>query len=148
MAITLIIIAAALWYALNETLGDGGKDIAWYPGETSCDLHRDACHAQLGEHGDLRLALERDIAPLEPVIIDVRLQNIDAEGVLVAFEGRDMDMGLNRFVLEAVGDGHFRGLGQFGACSLEVMPWRIKVLVESGQGRMGSWFDIDISRRS
>ncbi|MGC3873892.1 hypothetical protein ACPF7Z_11550 [Halomonas sp. GXIMD04776] len=148
MTATLIILVIAVWYALNETLRGGGKDIAWYPSETSCDLHRDACHAQLGEHGDLRLALEREIAPLEPVIIDVWLQNIEAERVVVMFDGRDMDMGINRFVLDDVGDGHFRGLGQFGVCSLEVMPWRIKVLVESAQGRLGSWFDIDVQRRS
>lgn len=76
MTVTLIIIAFAAWYVLNETLRSGGKDIAWYPAETSCDLHQDACHVQLGEHGDLRLALERKIAPLEPLIIDVQLQGI------------------------------------------------------------------------
>nr|WP_298376626.1 hypothetical protein [uncultured Halomonas sp.] len=150
MIATLIIIAFATWYVLDETLRSSGKDIAWYPAKTSCDLHRSGCDVQLGEHGKLRLALERNkIVPLEPLAIDVRLQDIEAERVLVEFEGRGMDMGLNRFVLEAIGDGHFRGLGQFGVCTREVMPWRIRVLIEGAKGRrLGSWFDIEIQRRS
>ncbi|SHF28919.1 hypothetical protein SAMN02745148_02240 [Modicisalibacter ilicicola DSM 19980] len=146
--ITLAILLMAVWYLFAHYLRSGGKDIAWYPPETPCNLHRGACHAPLGEQARLHLALGSEIAPLEPLPIEVRLEGAEAERVVVLFEGRGMDMGLHRFVLDAVSADRFRGLGQFGVCSLKVMPWRIKVLVDTADGRKGSWFDIEVRRRS
>ena len=57
-----------------------------------------------------------------------------------------MNMGLNRFVLDDLGGGHFHGLGRLGICSESAMPWRAQVLVETAHGRKGSWFDFEVQR--
>ncbi|MEC9484091.1 MAG: hypothetical protein UMU75_12360 [Halomonas sp.] len=146
--VTLATMVVALGYLLDYYLRGSREDITWYPPRMPCDLHLDACRADLGLHAALSLALEAPLQPRQPVDIDVRLEGIDAERVVVEFVGRNMNMGFNRFELQPMGNGHFHGQGRFAACREEIMPWRAQVLIETAQGRKGSWFDVDIRRRS
>ncbi|MGM0983069.1 MAG: hypothetical protein ACQEXG_06535 [Pseudomonadota bacterium] len=149
IAITLVTLAIALWYLTRYTLQDEAG-VQWYPpGETSCDLHLAPCTVPLGQDVSLRLtiAAEGPIRALERLPLEVRLAGIQAESVRVDFVGRDMDMGLHRFPLEAVGGGVFRGEGQVAICSEAVMPWRAKVVMDTPQGRLGSWFDFEVTRQ-
>ena len=59
-----------------------------------------------------------------------------------------MDMGLHRFPLEAAGGGVFRGEGQVALCTEAVMPWRARVVVDTPGGRLGSWFDFEVTRQT
>ncbi|TDX28672.1 hypothetical protein DFO67_10951 [Modicisalibacter xianhensis] len=146
--VTLATIVVALWYLVDYYVRGSTEDIIWYPPQVPCDLHRDACQADLGVHADMRLSLGSDLEPLEPLEIDVHLQGIEAKQVVVEFVGRNMNMGLNRYILDDMGNGHFRGLGQFGVCREDIMPWRAQVTIETADGRKGSWFDVDIRRRA
>lgn len=145
--VTLVTIVVALGYLLDYYFRGSTEDITWYPPRGPCDLHRGACYADLGVHADIRLSLGEELRPLQPLDIDVHLEGVDAERVVIEFIGRNMNMGFNRYVLDNQGDGHFRGQGQLGICSEEVMPWRAQVLVETAEGRKGSWFDVDVKRR-
>lgn len=146
--VTLVTIVVALWYLLDYYLRGSTQDTTWYPPRAPCDLHRGPCRADLGMHAELQLSLGDELRPLAPLDIDVRLAGVEAERVVVEFVGRDMHMGLNRFVLNDMGDGHFHGRGQLGACGEEVMAWRAQVLIETAEGRKGSWFDVEVQRRS
>ena len=146
--VTLATIVVALWYLVDYYLRSNTEDITWYPPQVPCDLHRSACQADLGLHADLRLSLGKELQPLQPLEIDVHLHGIEAEQVVVEFVGRNMDMGLNRYVLDDLGNGHFRGRGQFGNCNEDIIPWRAQVMIETANGRKGSWFDVDIRRRA
>lgn len=146
--VTLVTVVVALGYLLDYYLRGSREDTTWYPPSMPCDLQRGTCHADLGLHASMRLALGNELVPLAPIDIDVHLEGIDAERVVVEFVGRNMNMGLNRFVLSEQGDGHFRGQGQLGVCAEDVMPWRAQILVETASGRKGSWFDFDMPRRS
>jgi len=146
---TLLTLAVALWYLTRYSLRDEAG-VHWVPPvESRCDLHAAPCTARLGQDISLRLAVESEgpIRALERLPLEVRLTGIQAESARVDFVGRDMDMGLHRFPLEAVGNGVFRGEGQVAICTESVMPWRAKVVVDTPRGRMGSWFDFDVARR-
>ncbi|MDR9439695.1 MAG: hypothetical protein RI841_09395 [Halomonas sp.] len=147
--VTLLTLAVALWYLTRYSLRDEAG-VHWHPPEeVRCDLHAAPCTASLGQDIALRLAVESDgpIRALERLPLEVRLTGIPAESARVDFVGRDMDMGLHRFPLEAVGDGVFRGEGQVAICTEAIMPWRAKVVVDTPQGRLGSWFDFEVMRR-
>lgn len=147
--LTLLTLAVALWYLTRYGLRDEAE-VQWHPPvEAPCDLQAAPCSARLGQGIALRLAVESDgpIRALERLPLEVRLTGIPAESARVDFVGRAMDMGLHRFPLEAVGGGVFRGEGQITICTRAVMPWRAKVVVDTPQGRLGSWFDFEVARR-
>jgi len=149
IVVTLMTLAIALWYLTRYTLQDAA-DVQWHPpGETACDLHSAPCTASLGEGVSLRLTIAAagPIRALERLPLEVQLRGAPAESARVDFVGRDMDMGLHRFPLAAAGDGVFRGEGQVAICTEAVMPWRAKVVVETPQGRQGTWFDFDVARQ-
>lgn len=146
--VTLLTVVVALWYLLDYYLRGSSQDTTWYPPSTPCDLTQSACHADLGMRAELWLTLGEEPVPLDPLDIDVRVQGIEAERVVVDFIGRNMNMGINRFVLSDQGNGHFKGQGQLGVCSVDEMPWRAQVLIETADGRRGSWFDFEVKRRS
>lgn len=146
--VTLLTVVVALWYLLDYYLRGSSQDTTWYPPSAPCDLATTTCHADLGIGAQLWLTLGEEPVPLEPLDIAVRLQGIEAERVIVEFIGRNMNMGINRFVLSDHGNGHFKGRGQLGICSEDVMPWRAQVLVETENARRGSWFDFEVQRRS
>lgn len=148
IVVTLITVIVALWYLIDYYVRGNSEDITWYPPTMPCDLHQEPCEASLGLNARLVLEIEDDLQALEVLPIEVRLEGIEAETVTVEFVGRSMSMGFNRFPLASQGDGRFRGNGQLGACTEAAMPWRAQVIVETAEGRKGSWFDFDIRRRS
>lgn len=145
--VTGIALVAFGWYALSHWIR-GGDDVTWYPPEQECNLHQEGCTATLGDRGKVALKVATDgrIEALDPLPLEVAVQGINARSATVDFIGRGMDMGLNRFPLEADGPNRFSGLGQLGACTREVMPWRARIILETPSGRIGSWFDFDVAR--
>jgi hypothetical protein len=149
ITVTLLTLAVALWYLTSYSLRDEAE-VRWYPPVAGdCDLHAAPCTARLGEGGELSLSVASNgaIRPLEPLQLEVRVTGVPADSVRVDFVGRDMDMGLHRFPLEAKGEGIFRGVGQLSICTETIMPWRAKVVVDTPSGRLGSWFDFEVQRR-
>ncbi|MDR5861761.1 hypothetical protein QC758_02120 [Halomonas campisalis] len=147
MLATLITLVVALWYLVNYSVR-GGDDVRWFPEETGCDLSHGPCRALLGEEGGLTLDLGADgeIRALEILPVTVALEGIQADSVVVDFIGRDMDMGLHRYPLTRQADGRFQGEGQIPICTEAVMPWRARVIVTSGEERLGSGFNFEVER--
>lgn len=145
--VTGLALAALGWYAFSHWLR-GDTDTTWYPPEPGCDLHSAPCTASLGKHGQMTFAVDADgrIEALEILPLDVSVEGVEATAVKVDFVGRDMDMGLHRFALDATGKGRFHGHGQVSVCTQAVMPWRARIIVETPEGRLGSWFDFDVLR--
>ncbi|GAB2789381.1 hypothetical protein GCM10027040_14520 [Halomonas shantousis] len=145
--VTLATMVVALWYLADYYIHGSNQDITWYPPNGSCDLMHEACSAELGLHSRLTFGVDGELRPMAPIELSVRLEGIEAQDVFVEFIGRNMNMGLNRFHLEPQDGGVFHGVGQLGICTDNVMPWRAQVVVETSQGRKGSWFDFDLRRR-
>ncbi|MFY0992747.1 hypothetical protein [Halomonas sp. C05BenzN] len=146
---TLVVIAVALWYLTSYSLRGGGE-VRWFAPQTPCDLHAGPCTATLDQGASLTLEarVPGRIQALEVLPLEVVLGGLEAESARVEFVGRDMDMGLHRFPLARDGEGIFRGEGQVSICTESIMPWRAKVVVETSRGRLGSWFDFDVERRT
>lgn len=145
--VTGLALAACTWYVFANWLRDDG-DVTWFSPSTNCDLHAHPCSAMLGDKGRITLAVETDgrIEALEILPLEVHIEGIDAHHVSVDFIGRDMDMGVHRFGLTAAAPGHFHGQGQVGICTQAVMPWRARVILDTPEGKLGSWFDFDVIR--
>ncbi|GAA3909543.1 hypothetical protein GCM10022228_20380 [Halomonas cibimaris] len=144
--VTGLALAAFGWYALSHWL-HGSEETAWYPPAKGCNLHQESCTAVLGEKGQLTFTVataDGRIEALEMLPLEVTVQGIDARSATVDFIGREMDMGLHRFVLQARREDRFTGQGQVGLCVHDVMPWRARVVVDTPDGRIGSWFDFDV----
>ncbi|MCA1770608.1 MAG: hypothetical protein LC652_11930 [Halomonas sp.] len=144
---TLGTVAMALWYLTSYSLR-GADDVHWFPEEADCELNEGACRAALGEDASLTLDLgvDGEIRALEILSMTVALEGVEAESVVVDFVGRDMDMGLHRYPLDRQSDGIFRGEGQIPICTETVMPWRARVIVTSGERRVGSGFNFEVER--
>ncbi|MGJ7458207.1 hypothetical protein ACR80S_09480 [Halomonas sp. MA07-2] len=144
---TLGTVAVALWYLTSYSLRVS-DDVRWFPEETGCELSLGACRAALGEEGSLTLDLGAggEIRALEILPMTVALEGVEAESVAVDFIGRDMDMGLHRYPLAQQVDGVFRGEGQVPFCTETKMPWRARVIVTSGERRLGSGFNFEVER--
>ena len=144
--VTLATVVVAMWYLGNYYLRGSSDDVTWYPPSAPCDLHQGACVASLGMASRLSLDFDGELRELEILPIEVHLDNVEARAVTVELVGRNMHMGVHRFILDAQGNGVFRGDAQIGICTEAVMPWRAQVVIETPDGRKGSWFDFDIKR--
>jgi hypothetical protein len=117
--------------------------------EPGCDLHRSPCYAVGAEVGRVSLSITPQPVPvLDELQLEVRLQGVEAETVEIRFTGVDVDMGLLRYPLSAVGEGVFRGPGWLSVCSQRRMTWQALVWIEGPQGviRVPFYFDAEYRR--
>jgi hypothetical protein len=145
--VTGLALAACAWYAFAHWLHQD-SDVTWFPPTSNCDLHTAPCSATLGDKGHITLHVKANgrIDALEILPLEVEVNGLKATQVEVDFVGRDMDLGLHRFGLTASSPGHFHGQGQVGICTQNIMPWRARVILETAEGKVGSWFDFDVIR--
>ncbi len=145
--VTALGLAMCTWYVLFHRLHDG---ITWFPAAPQCNLNIQACSANLGDEGRLTLRIDvrgpiRALAPL-PLVVDI--EGVASSQVSVDFVSRNenSEVGVYRFVLDAILPGHFRGRGQLGnepSVAPGVAPWRARVILDTPKGKMGSWFDFN-----
>jgi len=103
--------------------------------DPGCDLHRAACSARLENGGTALLSIEpRPIRPVEPLSVRVALGGIEAERVELDFAGVEMNMGFNRFPLEAAATGEFTGAAMLPVCVRNRMLWEVQVLAFTDEG--------------
>ncbi len=105
--------------------------------DPACNLHRNACSAELPGGGRVELSLApRPIPMVKPLAVEVTVSGRQAARVEVDFAGVSMNMGLNRPLLEAVGGGRFKGAATLPVCVTGVMDWQATVLVETERERI------------
>lgn len=145
--VTGLALAACSWYVLDNWLRDD-SDITWFAPNTDCNLHTQTCAATLGDKGRITFAIDANgrIDALTILPLNVEVEGLEVHHVNVDFIGRDMDLGLHRFALTSTAPGHFHGQGQVGICTQAVMPWRARVILDTPEGKLGSWFDFDVIR--
>lgn len=104
-----------------------------------CDLGQGPCEARRGQTW-LRLGIEGPLDAHQPLPLRVEISE-PADQVAVDFQGVEMFMGHNRFVLKPQPDGSYRGEGRLPVCTTGAMRWRARVLITRGGTTHGSWFD-------
>ncbi|MBZ5487596.1 hypothetical protein HW452_08660 [Halomonas aquamarina] len=142
-------LAMCMGYLLFHRLHD---EVTWFPAAAPCDLNTQACTARLGDAGQLTLHIDicGPVSALTPLPLRVDIDGVTSTWVSVDFLSRHRKDEAYRFVLDAVAPGRFRGLGQLGekrdSRSGIATPWRARVIVDTPEGKLGSWFDFDVRR--
>lgn len=99
-----------------------------------CRLDRQACSAALPGAGRVEMALEpRPVPASGPMRVTVSVTGVRAEGVVVDFQGVDMNMGLHRLPLAATADGRHVGETTLPVCVTGRMVWQATVVLEIGR---------------
>ena len=106
-----------------------------------CDLGQGPCEARRGDDW-LRLGIEGPLDAHRPLPLRVEISK-PADQVAVDFQGVEMFMGHNHFVLQPQADGSYRGEGRLPVCTTGTMRWRARVLITRGGTTHGSWFDFN-----
>lgn len=126
---------------LHPLLHVPAQVLAW--GAADCDLRENPCAARFPDGTELSLSIQPAGIPLvKPLRLAVRLAApVQPERVEVHFSGTDMDMGVNRVVLQpADSPGVYQGTGMLPMCVRESMPWEARVLlVDSEQVRAAAF---------
>lgn len=103
--------------------------------DPACDLRVGPCERALPGGGRLRFAVSPAGLPLmEPLALEVTLDQVAARGVQVDISGLNMDMGPNRTRLQPEGPGRWVGTTVLPACSSRVMEWDAAVWLELPTG--------------
>jgi len=103
--------------------------------DADCDAAAGICSAQ-GEDLSVRFRLVPPVQPLSRFDIELVAEGASAgriDRVEVWFEMADMDMGLNRYRLDARGNGRWTGVAMLPVCTSGRSDWVARVRV--GQGR-------------
>ncbi len=104
---------------------------------SACDLQRSACDTALGDGAKLQVDVDTRPLPLvQPFTVNVQLTGLEAQAVEIDFSGVDMNMGLNRAVLQAQGGGRFSGRATLPVCVTGRMLWELQVIVQNGRERL------------
>ena len=108
----------------------------------TCDLNASRCAATLPAGARIELAISPQPIPVvKPLQVDVRVSGTVTRRVELDFAGRSMDMGPNRSVLGAAGEGVFRGSAMLPVCVTGRMDWRATLFVDTQRGRLAVRFD-------
>lgn len=149
LALVTGLLLLLLWLLWGQALLPDTPDRLWQiEAEAGCDLHHGACVARLDDGGMIEFRITpQPIRMLTPLQLEVRLHGLQAKGVLVDFNGVEMDMGFNRPRLQLQADGGFAGNGMLPLCVYERMTWQALVLIETDAGLGVARFYFDTTRR-
>jgi len=115
--------------------------------DSSCDLHSATCEARFNHGGSLMLSVNpRPITPLTQLDLEVQLVNMDAQQVLVDFQGIGVDMGFYRPELKINNDSLYSGQASLSVCTLDKMLWQATVIVKSEKGMMIAPFRFEVEQ--
>ena len=98
-----------------------------------CDLRTGPCRVALAG-GSLTFAIvPQDIPLMQPLRLIVSTEGLGVRRAVVEVRGRDMNMGLNRSVLEPTADGRWEGETILPVCSQTRMEWEAAVRLDAGE---------------
>lgn len=102
-----------------------------------CDLHREACHAEVPGGGRIELSIApRPIPVIRPMRVSAFISGLAANKVDIDFAGVTMNMGLNRQTLSAGDNGRYSGEATLPVCITGRMAWRATLMVETDRQRI------------
>lgn len=109
-----------------------------------CDLHREACHADIPGGGRVELAISPHPIPVvKPLQVTATFSGIAPDKVEIDFAGVVMNMGFNRVPLSATGEGGYTGEATIPVCVTGSMTWRATLMAETGRQRIAIPFLFD-----
>ncbi len=125
MNIPLLIIAGVL--ILISGCSGGENAVVDLGMASGCDVATTVCSVD-SQDMSIRLILGPDVQPLKrfPVKLDINSKAVDRGSVVIDFQMKDMDMGLNRYRLLPE-RGHWVGEVTLPVCSNSRLDWYAQV---------------------
>ena len=115
--------------------------------DPSCNLHTDFCGAEFTNGAEIHFSISpKPVRMLEPLALRVVATGVDAQKVSVDFVGLNEYMGFNRPVLSEQASGAFVGKALLQICTVDLMQWETRVLLESADGVREAVFRFNTSR--
>ncbi|RIX42460.1 MAG: hypothetical protein D3M94_18130 [Rhodocyclales bacterium GT-UBC] len=135
IGVLLIALVIVVGYKLSPMLLPKA-DVTVQP-DPACNLHRQRCSVNLPGGGKVELSSSVQPIPMvKPFNIQVLLNGVAASRVEVDFAGLEMNMGLNRPVLQDQGGGRFIAEATLPVCITGEMEWQATVLIETASQRI------------
>lgn len=103
------------------------------PAAEGCDLRGGPCSLIRGQGRMTFSVLPSEIPLMETLSLLVEISGFDVDGVKVDIRGLNMDMGLNRTVLEQTKKGTWEGETILPLCSQRRMEWEAVVQLDSAE---------------
>ncbi|MFZ4539441.1 hypothetical protein [Propionivibrio sp.] len=102
-----------------------------------CDLHKQACLAEIPGGGRIELSITPHPIPVvQPLQVSVTISGVVANKVEIDFAGVTMNMGYNRRALSADGNGRYASEAMLPVCITGRMLWRATLVLETGRQRI------------
>ncbi len=98
-----------------------------------CDLRAGPCREPVPGGGVVFAIAPESIPLMKPLRLIVSAQGLEPTAVVVEIRGLNMEMGLNRTVLNKSADGMWEGETILPVCSQKRMEWEAAVLLEANQ---------------
>ncbi|MEN8175242.1 MAG: hypothetical protein ABFS23_05735 [Pseudomonadota bacterium] len=148
MVVGVFVLAAAAGIWGPELLQRKEARVLRLDPDPGCDLRAAPCHLALPAGGRVQLSIRpREIPPMQPLALEVRVEEMKVQAVEVEFAGVDMDMGPNRTQLQPRGSGEFGGTGVIPVCVRARMLWEARVVMDAEDGRLEAPFRFEVARR-
>jgi len=115
----------------------------------SCDVQQGPCTVSIDNVGSVTLTIApRPIPLVEPLSFTIESAIPGVQVAEIDFSGVDMNMGYNRFRLNAVAADRYEGEGMLPVCVRNRMTWEAKVMLSTDSVTYVAPFRFDtVSRR-
>ena len=101
--------------------------------EAGCEIQAGRCRQPV-PGGSVRLAIDPPEIPIMQTLdLRVEVEGLEPRAVAVEIHGLNMDMGLNRTLLQPAGAGVWSGQTILPICTLRRMGWEAVVRLENGE---------------
>ena len=135
IGILLVALLVLVGYKLSPMLLPQA-DLTVSP-DPACDLQVQACVVALPDGGSLSLELATRPVPLvKPFDVQVVVDGLAARRVAVDFSGIEMNMGVIRPELAALGNGRYAASTALPICVTGTMDWQVTVLLDTARQRI------------
>ncbi|MBF0218043.1 MAG: hypothetical protein HQL49_00735 [Gammaproteobacteria bacterium] len=133
LLILLVLVAAAAQHWLGAKAELVEVERLAPVAEAVCDLQQQACSARFSDGREVVLAITpRPVVVLQPLTVKATLVGRPADEAVIDFKGLEMNMGENRFALQAGEGSTYQGEAQLPICVRNRMAWQAELLLRNG----------------
>ncbi|NPA72981.1 MAG: hypothetical protein GXO35_09170 [Gammaproteobacteria bacterium] len=127
-------IILGLLFGLSGCNQTEDANIVTWPVDSNCNLHTEACTAQMGE-AEATLKISPHPLPIaRPLGIEVAVKHLEIESIELDISGINMYMGYNRVPLSADGTNRYIGTSMLAFCTSQTMQWQITLMIHQKDG--------------
>lgn len=109
-------------------------NITQWPINKDCNLHNEACVANMGD-AEVSLKISPHPIPIaRPLGIEVSTKNLAVQKIELDITGQSMYMGYNRVTLTSTSPTRYVGTSMLAFCTTQKMQWQVTLIVHQPDG--------------